>query len=164
MPGKFCARCQTLEIIESQIGLALARLYLPASRSSSAHGYVSACRDIAYGNGWLVACSLVHMGLVVVLVRSHGAVGLIAADAANMVLRIAFCLVSVARHFRDVESFQLKDLFPSRAALSALAAASLVCLAADNVLFKGTALPKSLQVCTVSSVRSPFLNPFPCCR
>ena len=88
-----------------------------------------------------------HMGLAVVLVRSHGAVGLIAADAANMVLRIAFCLVFVAWHFRGIGSFQLRDLFPSRAALSALAAASLICLAADSVLFKGTALPKGLQVC-----------------
>ena len=107
---------------------------------------VSACRDVAYGNGWLVACSLVHMGLAVVLVKSHGAVGLIAADAANMVLRIAFCLVFVARHFRGVKSFQLRGLFPSRGALGALAAASLVCLAADSVLFNGTALPEALQV------------------
>ena len=94
-----------------------------------------------------MACSLVHMGLAVVLVRSQGAVGLIAADAVNMVLRIAFCLAFVTRHLRGVTSFQLRDLFPSRAALSALTAASMVCLAADSVLFKGTALPRSLQVC-----------------
>ena len=111
---------------------------------------MAACRDVAYGNGWLVACSLVHMGLAVVLVRSHGAVGLIAADAVNMVLRIAFCLVFVARHFRGVQSFQLMGLFPSSAALTALAAASMVCLASDSVLFKGTALPQSLQVCTIA--------------
>ena len=115
--------------------------------SSSVLTLVAASRDIAYGNGWLVACSLVHMGLAVVLVRSQGAVGLIAADAANMVLRIAFCLVFVARHFRGIRSFQLRELFPSGAAVSALAAASMVCLASDSVLFKGTALPESLQVC-----------------
>ena len=103
-----------------------------------------------------MACSLVHMGLAVVLVRSAGAVGLIAADAANMVLRIAFCLVFVARRFRGASNLQLKDLFPSRAALSALAAASVVCLAADCVLFQGTALPRSLQVRHCCTVRCIF--------
>ncbi len=104
-------------------------------------------RDIAIGNGWLVACSAVHMGLACVLVKSHGAVGLIGADAVNMMLRIGFCLVFVARQFREMRGFQLRALFPSTAALGALAAASMVCLAADSVLFNGTALPKSLQVC-----------------
>lgn len=109
--------------------------------------YVYARRDIAIGNGWLVACSAVHMGLACILVKSHGAVGLIGADAVNMVLRIGFCLIFVARHFRGVRGFKLRALFPSKAALSALAAASMVCLAADSVLFEGTALPKTLQVC-----------------
>ena len=150
-----------------QPGLALMSLVLTSAcqlhffrancRSSNGLDSVAACRDIAYGNGWLVACSLVHMGLAVVLVRSHGAVGLIAADAVNMALRIAFCLAFVARHFRGVPSFKLTGLFPSRAALTALAAASLVCLAADSVLFKGTALPKNLQVC---HCRTPESKPF----
>ena len=104
------------------------------------------CRDIASGNGWLVACSLVHMGLAVLLVKPHGALGLIAADSVNMLLRIGFCLVFVAKHFKGIKGFQLRGLFPSGAALSALAAASGVCLAADSVLFGGTALPKDLQV------------------
>ena len=108
--------------------------------------YVYARRDIAIGNGWLVACSAVHMGLACILVKSHGAVGLIGADAVNMVLRIGFCLVFVARRFRGLKGFQLRALFPSKAALSALAAACMVCLAADSILFKGTALPKTLQV------------------
>lgn len=104
------------------------------------------CRDIALGNGWLVACSLVHMGLAVALVQSHGALGLIAADAANMVLRIGFCLAVVGRRFRAMQGFRLRGLFPSTPALGALTAASAVCLASDGLLFKGSALPVALQV------------------
>ena len=106
----------------------------------------AACRDISVGNAWLVACSLIHMGLAMLLVKPHGAVGLIAADAVNMVLRIAFCLAFVARHFRAVKGFRLQGLLPSRAAFAILAAASAVCLAADSILFKGAALPSALQV------------------
>ena len=86
------------------------------------------------------------MGLAVLLVKPHGALGLIAADSVNMLLRIGFCLVFVAKHFKGVKGFRLRGLFPSRAALSALAAAFMVCLAADSILFGGTALPKDLQV------------------
>ena len=90
-----------------------------------------------------MACSLIHMGLAVLLVKPHGAVGLIAADAVNMVLRIAFCLAFVARHFRAVKGFRLQGLLPSAATFAILAAASAVCLAADSILFKGAALPIS---------------------
>ena len=93
-----------------------------------------------------MACSLVHMGLAVLLVKPHGAVGLIAADAVNMVLRIAFCLAFVARHFRAVKGFRLQGLLPSTAAFAILAAASAVCLTADSILFKGAALPIALRV------------------
>ena len=92
-----------------------------------------------------MACSLIHMGLAVLLVKPHGAVGLIAADAVNMVLRIAFCLAFVARHFRAVKGFRLQGLLPSTAAFAILAAASAVCLTADSILFKGAALPIALR-------------------
>lgn len=110
------------------------------------NGCHAVCRDIGIGNAWLVACSLIHMGLAVLLVKPHGAVGLIAADAVNMVLRIAFCLAFVARHFRAVKGFRLQGLLPSRATFAILAAASAVCLAADSILFKGAASPVALQV------------------
>ena len=93
-----------------------------------------------------MACSLIHMGLAVLLVKPHGAVGLIAADAVNMVLRIAFCLAFVAKHFRAVKGFRLQGLLPSAAAFGILAAAAAVCLAANSILFKGAALPFALQV------------------
>ena len=86
------------------------------------------------------------MGLAVLLVKPHGALGLIAADSVNMLLRIGFCLEFVAKRFERIKGFRLRSLFPSGAALSALAAAFMVCLAADSILFGGTALPEALQV------------------
>ncbi len=127
---------------------------MPATVGDHDDAEHAAYRDIASGSGWLVACSLVHMGLAVLLMRGHGALGLIAADSVNMLLRIGFCLVFVTKHFRGIRGFRLRSLFPSGAALSALAAASIVCLAADSILFRGSALPKDLQVCTLHAHNS----------
>lgn len=99
------------------------------------------CRDVTLSNAWLVVCSGVHLALAVALVRSHGAVGLILADAANMALRIAYCLHFTGRHFAAVPGHTLHGLFPSRGALTALAAAAAACLASNGVFLGGLGLP-----------------------
>jgi hypothetical protein len=102
---------------------------------------VLARRDITLSNVWLVVCSGIHLALAAALVRSHGAVGLIAADSVNMALRIAYCLRFISHHFVAVPGHTLRNLFPSRKTLLALAAASAAVLASNALLLGGLGLP-----------------------
>jgi oligosaccharide translocation protein RFT1 len=95
---------------------------------------VHAFRDIKWSNGWLLVCSGVHLALAAALVQAHGALGLILADGANMLLRIAYCLRFVARHFADVRSHGLASLFPQGSSLLCLGLA-MACVCASNWIF-----------------------------
>ncbi len=90
---------------------------------------------------WLVVCSGIHLALATALVRSHGAIGLIAADSVNMALRILYCLHFIGRHFAAVPGHSLRGLFPSRGTLLALAAAFAVVLGSNGVFLGGMGLP-----------------------
>ena len=95
---------------------------------------------------WLVVCSGVHLALAAALVRSHGAVGLIAADSVNMALRIAYCLRFISRHFSAVPGHALRDLFPSSNTLLAMGAASMVVLASNALWLGGLGLPGGVVI------------------
>ena len=97
----------------------------------------AACRDITASNLWLMACSGVHLALAVGLVQAWGAVGLIAADMANMAMRIAYCLHFVRAHFAGVRGHSFRGLFPTAGTLTALLAASCVTLLSSRACLGG---------------------------
>ena len=101
------------------------------------------CRDITASNLWLLACSGVHLALAVGLVRAWGTVGLIAADMANMAMRIAYCLRFTQAHFAGVRGHSLRGLFPTCGTLRALLGASCVTLLSSSAILGGTAGPKT---------------------
>ncbi|BDA46912.1 probable protein RFT1 homolog [Coccomyxa sp. Obi] len=113
-------------------------------------------RDITVSNVWLVVCSGVHLALAVALVRTQGAVGLIAADSLNMVLRIAYCLYFIRRHFSAVPGHSLRDLFPSRGTLLALCAASAVTLGSNILFLGGLGLPRWVAITAAVATRGLF--------
>ncbi len=99
---------------------------------------VANARQLAASNAWLVAFTAAHAGLSIVAVRTGGAAGLIAADGANMLLRIAYCLAFTRARFRAVPGFRLRQLLPSGASVGALAAAAAVTGASRLVLLPGS--------------------------
>lgn len=107
-------------------------------------------------NVWLVVCSGVHLALAMVLVRTQGAVGLIAADSLNMALRIAYCLHFIRHHFAAVPGHSLRDLFPSRGTLLALCAASAVTLGSNVLFLGGLGLPRWVAITAGTATRGPF--------
>ena len=81
-------------------------------------------RQLHANNAALVGFTAAHAALSVAAVRTAGAAGLIAADAASMLLRIAYCLVFTQRRFAStVPGFSLRQLLPSRQTVAALGAA-----------------------------------------
>ncbi len=107
-------------------------------------------------NVWLVLCSGVHLALAVALVRTQGAVGLIAADSLNMVLRIAYCLHFIRRHFAAVPGHSLRALFPSSRTFLALCAAMAVTLGSNILFLGGLGLPGWVATAAGVATRGVF--------
>jgi oligosaccharide translocation protein RFT1 len=70
---------------------------------------VSSGRQLSAANLWLVAFSAAHMTVCYFAVGRFGAAGLVGANCLNMVLRSAYSLVMISRHFRGVPSFSLGE-------------------------------------------------------
>lgn len=88
---------------------------------------VASERELHANNVALVGFAALHAGLSVAAVRSVGAAGLIAADAANMAVRIAYCLLFATRRFAGVPGgFRPRQLLPSGATAGALAASAAI--------------------------------------
>jgi oligosaccharide translocation protein RFT1 len=81
------------------------------------------------------------MALSMAWVTTRGACGLIAADAANMALRIAYSLHFARQHFEGVPSFAMRAMLPSTPTLVALATSSLVTALSNAVLMEEEAQP-----------------------
>ncbi|KAG2446862.1 hypothetical protein HYH02_008019 [Chlamydomonas schloesseri] len=82
-------------------------------------------RGLQASNALLLLFAGAHMGACVALVGRLGALGLVAADGANMLLRIAYSAWCIRRFFRQLPGFSLRrDLLPSTATLAAFAAAA----------------------------------------
>lgn len=100
---------------------------------------VADARQLHASNAALVGFTAVHAGLSAAAVRAGGAAGLIAADAANMVLRIAYCLAFAHRRFATtVPGFSLRQLAPSGQTVGVLAAAAVVTSASRLALMPGS--------------------------
>ncbi|KAL4452468.1 hypothetical protein ABPG75_008130 [Micractinium tetrahymenae] len=114
---------------------------------------VASERQLHANNVALVGFTAVHAGLSVAAVHSGGAAGLIAADGANMALRIAYCLAFTARRFAGVPGgFHPRQLLPSSATIGALASAAAITCASRLALMPGSsallqaALRRGLQL------------------
>ncbi|KAG1680360.1 hypothetical protein FOA52_015451 [Chlamydomonas sp. UWO 241] len=94
-------------------------------------------RGLSQINALLVAFAVVHVAASAGAVSAAGAVGLVAADAANMALRIVSSLWYIRRQFRSLPSFRLSQLSPRPATLAAFAAAGLAALASQRALVSG---------------------------
>eukprot|EP00198_Chlamydomonas_reinhardtii_P011831 XP_001701168.1 predicted protein [Chlamydomonas reinhardtii] len=82
-------------------------------------------RGLQASNALLLLFAGAHVGACVGLVGRLGALGMVAADAANMVLRIAYSAWCIRRFFRPLPCFSLRrDLLPSSATLAAFAVAA----------------------------------------
>ncbi|KXZ50073.1 hypothetical protein GPECTOR_18g51 [Gonium pectorale] len=92
-------------------------------------------RGLRHSNAALLAFSGAHLAACVALVGRHGALGLVAADGANMVLRIAYSAWCIRGFFRPLPSFSLvRDLLPAPASLAAFAAAGAAAAASQRAL------------------------------
>nr|GEX38900.1 protein RFT1 homolog isoform X1 [Tanacetum cinerariifolium] len=63
-------------------------------------------------NNSLVLFSFIYVVLNILLIRSAGAVGLIFANALNMVFRIIYSSVFIRRYFQDSSSFSFHSCLP----------------------------------------------------
>lgn len=98
-------------------------------------------RELRRNNAALAAISVVHIALSVAGVGAAGAIGLLAADAANMALRIAYCLRFAAAHFRGAPGgFGAARLVPAPATALALLATLAVTSASRVVMLPETSL------------------------
>ena len=94
--------------------------------------------QLGASNAWLVGFSAAHVALSVGLVGRLGARGLIAADAGNMALRIAYSLWFVARHGGGPGGpGGLAGLFPGPRALGAYLLAFAATTASNVALLGG---------------------------
>lgn len=91
--------------------------------------------DLRRSNWLLLLFAATHVALSTALVPSFGAAGLVAADAGNMAIRIAYSLNCIAAYFHSVPGFSLSSLFPGRDTLAACAAAAAVALASRAWLY-----------------------------
>ena len=87
--------------------------------------------ELAAGNGALCAIAAAGAAAAAVGARAAGAPGLVAADAAAMVLRIGWSLGAVRRLLGE-HAPRAKDALPAPSTLCALAAASLVAVLSDR--------------------------------
>ena len=102
---------------------------------------VADARQLHASNAALVGFTAAHAALSAAAVRRAGALGLVAADAANMALRIAYCLAFARRRFAAaVPGFTLRQLLPSAATGAALAAAAAVTGASRVALMPASSL------------------------
>lgn len=116
---------------------------------------VADSRSLYKANIMLVTISIVHIGLSVLGVRHAGALGLLLADAANMIIRIVYCLSYISRFFRNVEDFRVSDLLPSRSTLTVLMLSFLLTIMSQAII-----MPESstlLQVCPQCSTAMTVL-------
>ncbi|GBF96551.1 hypothetical protein Rsub_09134 [Raphidocelis subcapitata] len=95
-------------------------------------------------NAALVALGASHVAASLLLVSAGGAAGLVAADALNMALRIAYSLWLVRRYFAATPEFSLRQLLPSRGTLAAAAAAAAATAASERLLLGGRRGPAPL--------------------
>jgi len=96
------------------------------------HG-VADQKGLMRNNVALVVASLAHVGLSVVMVETHGAVGLLVADGVNMVLRIAYSCAFVHSYFRkECGGLWGVGLTPSWAVMLALGAAAALARASER--------------------------------
>ncbi|KAJ3678697.1 hypothetical protein LUZ60_002500 [Juncus effusus] len=64
-------------------------------------------------NDSLLFFSIIYIVLNVSLIRSYGALGLIAANSINMLLRIFYSAVFIKKYFKDYSSFSFLNCIPS---------------------------------------------------
>ncbi|CAK9139933.1 unnamed protein product [Ilex paraguariensis] len=64
-------------------------------------------------NDSLLVFSLIYLVMNVLLIRSAGAVGLIAANSLNMSFRIIYSAVFIRHYFQDSSSFSFRSCLPS---------------------------------------------------
>ncbi|GIL76385.1 hypothetical protein Vretifemale_5979 [Volvox reticuliferus] len=97
-------------------------------------------RGLQQSNALLLVFSGAHLGVCVALVRQYGALGLVAADGANMVLRISYSAWCIRRFFRPLPAFSLRrDLLPAPSALGAFAIAAAAAATSNRLLLAGAA-------------------------
>ncbi|GLI64837.1 hypothetical protein VaNZ11_008131 [Volvox africanus] len=97
-------------------------------------------RGLQQSNALLLVFSGVHLGVCVALVRQYGALGLVAADSANMVLRISYSTWCIRRFFRSLPTFSLhRDLLPAPNTLAAFATAAAAAATSNRLLLAGAA-------------------------
>ncbi|GFR48691.1 hypothetical protein Agub_g10647, partial [Astrephomene gubernaculifera] len=94
-------------------------------------------RGLQQSNMLLLVFSGAHLAACVVLVQQYGALGLVAADSVNMLLRIAYSAWCIRRFFRPLPSFSLqRDLLPAPPTLAAFAAAAAVAAASNRLIMR----------------------------
>ncbi|GIL92754.1 hypothetical protein Vretimale_11741 [Volvox reticuliferus] len=97
-------------------------------------------RGLQQSNALLLVFSGAHLGVCVVLVRQYGALGLVAADGANMVLRISYSAWCIRRFFGPLPAFSLhRDLLPAPSALAAFTIAAAAAATSNRLLLAGAA-------------------------
>ena len=125
---------------EASLALGAYSLYLALlAANGTLEAFVHSVADehqLHASNVALVGFTATHVALSVGAVRAGGACGLVLADGANMLLRIAYCLAFTRRRFVPaVPGFHLRQLLPSRHTATALAAAAAATGAARLALF-----------------------------
>ena len=99
---------------------------------------VASAALLARANLWLAASSIVHIVLSVVMVRRAGAVGLIVADMANMMLRIA-CSLGWLRTELQCSSpgaAALREMVPATRTLRAMGIAFIIAGVSNIVIMQ----------------------------
>ncbi|KAG2486826.1 hypothetical protein HYH03_014509 [Edaphochlamys debaryana] len=91
-------------------------------------------RGLRASNAVLAAASGLHLAACVGLVGRAGALGLVAADGINMVVRIAYSAWCICSFFKPLPAFTLSRLLPARATLAAFAAAAALAAASNWAL------------------------------
>jgi len=97
-------------------------------------------RELAAGNGALLAIAGAGLAGAAALARSHGAVGLVGADAGAMVLRIGWSLGAV-RRLLGPHAPRAAALLPAPTTLLALAAAACVSVVSDRAFLGARCAP-----------------------
>jgi oligosaccharide translocation protein RFT1 len=102
-------------------------------------------RDIRRANVVLVAFSLAHLLVAVLLVRLLGTLGLILADAGAMALRIAYCLAYLRRECARAPGCDLRSLLPDARSAAALGCAACATLLSAGALMRGAGAPRAVR-------------------
>ncbi|KAG9459644.1 hypothetical protein H6P81_004152 [Aristolochia fimbriata] len=70
-------------------------------------------RQLKWANFFLLVSSTIYVVLNVLLIKSAGAIGLIAANSLNMILRIIYSAIFIKNYFQDCPFFSLRRCLPS---------------------------------------------------